>query len=514
MKPHYLMPVFRSLVLMVLSLVIIPGVTTADLAGSTDAASAETQFSPEQIRNDFTQLYQTLQHSHFDLYINTPKASFDQRYQEQLAALDQPMGLNAVTQTFQRFVALSHIAHARVEDQSAPFSAHLNQGGRLIPLNIRVVAERVYLQDLLVPNSDLQLGDELLSLNGQPINKLLDQLRLDLSADNTYLANTLLEFEFPRLLWQALGEQAQFQLQLRRGQGEAFNVTLAAVSRAELQQANQDTAEQNKASNTLNLSWSAREARVLVHRVAYLRPGPFYQADAAETGGNLWDTQAFAAFIDTNFQQFIDADVSDLLIDLRNNPGGDNSFSDLMVSWFASEPYRFCSDFRIRSSAAARESNQARLDLAPESAASQAFARAYQEHAPGQVFSFPMPLTEPRADTRFKGRVYALINRHSYSNAVTVAAILQDYNFATVLGEPTADLATTLGAMEHFTLAETGLKIGFPKAEIIRPSGSLDRQGVVPDVMITTPIVESADDPVLQQALAHIRQQQSQQSHP
>lgn len=36
---------------------------------------------------------------------------------------------------------------------------------------------------------------------------------------------------------------------------------------------------------------------------------------------------------------------------LRDNPGGDNSFSDRMVAWFASRPFRFSDEFSIRTRA-------------------------------------------------------------------------------------------------------------------------------------------------------------------
>jgi C-terminal processing protease CtpA/Prc len=110
-------------------------------------------------------------------------------------------------------------------------------------------------------------------------------------------------------------------------------------------------------------------------------------------------------------------------------------------------------------------------------------------------------MAAPRPGKRYSGRVFLLINRHSYSNTVTVAALAQDYGFARILGEETADLATTYGAMESFELPRTGITVGFPKALIVRPSGDLAPRGVVPDVAIATPVVESADDPVLQRAL-------------
>jgi C-terminal processing protease CtpA/Prc len=94
------------------------------------------------------------------------------------------------------------------------------------------------------------------------------------------------------------------------------------------------------------------------------------------------------------------------------------------------------------------------------------------------------------------------VNRNSFSNAVAVAATLQDYGFATILGEETSDLASTLGAMETFTLPATGLVVGFPKAEIIRPSGDRTPRGVVADIAIATPFWEGTEDPVLQRAIA------------
>jgi C-terminal processing protease CtpA/Prc len=95
-----------------------------------------------------------------------------------------------------------------------------------------------------------------------------------------------------------------------------------------------------------------------------------------------------------------------------------------------------------------------------------------------------------------------LVNRHSYSNTVMVAAIVQDYGFGRVIGEETADLASTYGAMETFALPRTGIVVGYPKARILRPNGDARARGVIPDVAIETPVVPSREDVVLERALA------------
>lgn len=175
-----------------------------------------------------------------------------------------------------------------------------------------------------------------------------------------------------------------------------------------------------------------------------------------------------------------------------------------MVGWFADRPFGFASSFRIRVSAQAIASNQQRIAAAPDDPRnpSRRFAAAYARARLGDAIAFDVPAASPHPAPRFTGRVYLLINRRSFSNAVAVAALVQDHKLGTILGEETADLATTYGAMETFTLAHSRLVVGFPKAYIVRPSGELTPRGVVPDIAIETPIIETVDDPVLQRALA------------
>jgi C-terminal processing protease CtpA/Prc len=253
------------------------------------------------------------------------------------------------------------------------------------------------------------------------------------------------------------------------------------------------------------LDGNAREARLLEGGVAYLRPGPFY--DNRPEAATPWDPTAFRAFIDAAFAKFIAGGASSVLIDLRDNPGGDNSFSDLMVAWFADRPFRFSPGFDIKVSEATVESNRKRLESlgGNEDSTSTQLAAAYAGKPAGSRVMFRIPLVPPRNDGGFKGRVYLLVNRHSYSNTVLVAAIAQDYHFGTILGEETADLASTYGALEKFTLPLTGIEVSFPKARILRPNGDPQARGVVPDIAIATPLAAGSTDTVLEQALALVR---------
>ena len=465
---------------------------SATLAWASDAPAPK-RFSVEDVRSDFRELYERLQASHFDLYARRPKSDYDALFQSTLAGLDRPLTEVEIQASFQRFMAFGRVAHSRIDFPYDAYEAYRQGGGRSMPLTVRIVQGRVYILDNNSGVAALTPGAEIVGLNGQPIATWLTRLAADISADNDYMMETILERRWSSLLWLELGEVAQFALTVRTPHGEE-TVAVPARTRAEIKAAS------DAQNQTLSLDWDKREFR-MVGGVGYLRPGPFYNNDPKAT--NIWDAALFRQFIDDAFGKLLQANAKSLVIDLRDNPGGDNSFSDTMVAWFATKPFRFASAFKIKVSAAAIESNRKRLAVPPQELdpISQKLAAAYAAHRIGDVFSFEIPEALPRPGTRFAGKVYLLINRHSYSNTVQVAALAQDNRFATILGEETSDLATTYGAMEQFTLSRTGTLVGFPKAMIIRANGNLAPRGVVPDIAIPTPIVEDRTDPVLSHAL-------------
>jgi hypothetical protein len=471
------------------SLLLVPFVAVA----AVDAAKADPEFSAREVRADFKALYAGLRDAHYDLYARRPKVQYDALYTGMRKGFDRPLRLSEVQMAFQRFTAYGGVAHARIDEAGSAYETFRAGGGKAMPLHIRIVDGRSYIVRNLSGNTGIAVGDELLSVDGEAMPALLAELVLHVAADNPYMLNTLMEMRFPALFWQLRGANAGFDVVVRKADGSKKTEHVLARSR------DQAEAFGKQQPAGLELDWNRREARMLEGGVAYLRPGPFYNSDEGAT--DPWDNTAFVRFIDTSFKSFGDAGAKSLLIDLRDNPGGDNSFSDAMLAWFASKPFRFCSDFRIKVSAAATASNAKRLPLAPAGTMSHLLAAAYAAHAPGEKFSFALPLAEPRDGKRFDGKVFMLINRHSYSNTANVAALAQDYGFARIIGEETSDLATTYGAMEQFELPRTGITVGFPKAHIIRVSGDLQARGVVPDVAIATPIVQSADDPVLKRAL-------------
>ncbi|GAB3024745.1 hypothetical protein GCM10027098_21380 [Bowmanella dokdonensis] len=468
------------------------------MAAAGEADDLPRSYSPDQVKEDFAQLYKGLQQAHYDLFANLSKPNYDQHFEEFMAQIDAPMTALLVKTHFQKFVALGKVAHARIDFPAEEYSAFREAGGKTLPLYLSVTDEGVYVNEYYGAHPEINPYDRLISVNGQPVQQWLAPLYQHLSADNPLIAATLLEFRLPALLWLEHGERPAYELTLEKPDGRKLTLTQPTLSKAQqqLHSADKEMSEQ--------IDWDSREAEILEHNIAYLRPGPFYNNSPEAV--DIWDNRQFKAFIDQAFMSFAKAGARALLIDLRSNPGGTNSFSDHMLAWIADRPFKFASDFRVKVSPQAQAANRARLATSQDkNDISHKLDEFYQAQPMGTVFSFPLPLAQPREGERFSGEVYVLIDRYSYSNAVSVAAIVKDYGFATLLGEKTADLATTYGAMEEFKLNHTGIQVGFPKAHIIRPNGEMKPDGVAPDVVIDTPMTPDASQRVLQAALDHIQ---------
>jgi len=470
----------------------VPGTEPADHSGTAQ------RFTPEQLRADFDALYAGLKSAHYDLFARRSQREYDALYRSMRAGFDHELGLDEARLRFQRFAAYGRIAHANIELPSDGWERFRKAGGKAFPLYLRVVNGRAYVNEDDSGIDGIAQGDEVLAVEGKPVAKWMEGPSALVSADNDYLRDAQMEHAWPLLVWLSGGTRDQFALRLQKADGHRVELTLPARSRAEF------TAAEAKHPPHFELAGDTREARMLDQRTAYLRPGPFY--DNRPGAADIWDNTAFKTFLDQAFDQFSAAGAQRLLIDLRDNPGGDNSFSDLLVARIADRPFRFTNSFEIKVSAATTAANRKRLDGASDAMA-QRMDAAYAGKPEGSRVMFEIEPTPPRAAGRFTGKVFVLINRHSYSNTVLVAAIVQDYRFATILGEETSDLASTYGAMEKFSLPNTGIEVGYPKARILRPNGKLDARGVRPDIEIATPIVTGTDDAVLARARAIVNEQ-------
>lgn len=457
---------------------------------------------PEVVQRDLDALYEALQTATVDLYAFRSKADYDAYHAGLRASVTSPMSRLDAALLFQRLAGFARVGHIRSNSWLNEVFGTFGEGAQFAPIFIRVEPTgRVFLSDTANADGTAPAGAQLLAINDEPIARVLARMTDFVSGERTSMAHTILEDFFPALFWTQNRDAKAFTLELLV-RGERVTATVPTMTFGEYRA--MDTGVPSPGTD-----FNTREFRMIDQKTGYLRPGPFGAVEGEEPVDGLPEA-AMIAFLDASFESLLASGANDLIIDLRNNSGGDIAFSDPMIAWFASEPFRFSSSFTLRASAAAKAHYErvAPINAAPDADISPFLARlASEERAQenGALYPFEIPMVSLRKGARFEGRVWVLINRKSYSNATSTAALIKDYGFGTIMGEETADVPTSFASIIPFVLPETGFTVDLPKSYFVRPSGDETVRGVIPEIALPRQEIGSAQDTMLNAALEVIR---------
>lgn len=481
-------------------LALAPMQASAQASANSGRCAAAQCYPLEEAREDMRTLYETLQGEHFDLFARTSQAEYDAQFDRMMQAIDGPVPRARFHLMLQEFLAFGRVGHATTNAPINDVIARVQEGETIIPLSITYRNGAMVTDQWASEGDALPRGSQITRLGDLDVAGFERQVAKILSADTPRLMRAKLELGFPVYLALVFGDVPRLDVGYVSPDGSAGEASIPAIGFGEmfaLQEARPVPAPPANAS--------PRSAERLGEDVFYLRPGPFFALDSEKSeDGDAYAIAGFKEFIEGAFLSLEASEATDLLIDLRGNPGGDASFSDLILARIADEPYRQSSRYLVR---AGENTLASWADREPEGdgGLGDRLARALQRAEAGSVVPVEVPQIEPRSEGRFDGRVWALIDRYSFSNAAVVAAILQDYGIATLIGEETADLATTYGAVERFTLPHSQAVIEYPKAYMVRPSGDESIRGVAPDIAVAPRAIGEASDTVLQSAVAAIK---------
>ncbi|MEJ2400820.1 MAG: S41 family peptidase [Xanthomonadales bacterium] len=477
---------------LVLACPLILPITTS---GAENSSSQEpVSYSVAAVREDFAYLYETLQISSYDLFRNTSKTDYDSAFEQAMDSITGPMTYLEINRLFEPFVVLAGFVHCTVDFPYEAYRQFYQNGGRGIPFKIGFFGEKVLVTANWSDNKQIEAGDELLAINGIDIHQLLEKIYAYKQGESDYVKQTLLENGSLREnWWYVFGDFPSGTVRIEKPGGERIDTEVEGLTREQYQ-------ERTQAVQSPSFMKSGR-AFEFIGDVAYLRPGIFLNTESRDLSSqDAFNNEAFLAFIDSAFIEIAKKKAQHLILDLRGNYGGDNSFSDPMIAYFADKPFRIASKFSVRTSQVTKSfwKDVANPELAD-------MKRKIMTLDDGTRFDVELNTTQPRTDERaFKGEVIALIDRFSFSNTTSVAAIVQDYEFGTLVGEETADTPSSCGAVHTFTLPNTQMGVMFPKACMIRPSGDPSLRGVIPDHKVSDdPFTQ--DDEILDAALQLIR---------
>lgn len=437
------------------------------LFASLSFGQSDARFSNTEVLADLEVLRTSLVEAHYNVYAYVSEQAFDSTYRAVKASIVvDSLNLLETTSIFQRLVSAVRNGHTEIDFPGQSYGAYARNGGTVFPLEIAFENGRSLVRKNWSDKDDIKPGSEVLSINGLSMDEILSRIYPQVSAERPYFKNVKIElYSFPRYYWQVFGQKDHFEVEFRSGE-RVETVALKAVGAIE--------GYEMKRTEVLNAKMDLK----FFGRSAYLNPGNF-----------SGDEPAYRQFIDSAFVEIRKRKSRHLIIDLRNNGGGDDSFSDYLVSFIADKPFRWNSEFTLKASRVLKQHVRQHYDT------TNAFWQEVLRHENGEIYAYEFEATPPQPKAkRFNRDVYVLVNRQSHSQSAVAAAQIQDYSFGTIVGEETGDYPSLYASQFYFVLPHTSIPVKISKGYIVRVNGSKAQEGVIPDIVVGDHLLDDEDE--------------------
>jgi hypothetical protein len=479
-------------ILLVLVLVVLSLVNARDYDhGDFSPAQFGREFTPEVLRGELDYLLKTLEEVHPDLYAFADRSEAARQRARVERELDRPMTRIEFFRLVAPLVAGFGDGHTYAAPPRAEWAEYISQGALLLPVELDFTGEDVLISRNYSSDTLLAAGTQITALNGIPIEQVRDRLLGFVSGEREEWKRQLLSRSFRLLQWHVYGFESPFRITIRRG---------APLN---------DEVERTLLGVTSELIESRRSAALATERPYSYRPAAGLDSVGVLDFNSFRGPKAFAGFLDSTFREIHRSGVRELVLDLRDNGGGNSSLGDSLLAYMSEDPYRQMAQMDVKVSSQIKRYYALNLPWYSRwyPPLFSDFFKALYETPVGEIASFPGTLVQPDPNPlRFREDVYVLINSGTFSSATMLAATVKDYNLGTLVGEETGGLATSYGEVFPFDLPETRLEFGCSSKRFLRPSGEDDGRGVLPDV--EAPAVPGGEqDGVLQRALQLIAEQ-------
>lgn len=405
------------------------------------------QYSAEALKEDLNFLQKKLENTHPNLYLYTEKSILDHTFDSLENGIRGPL---TAIEFYSRITILS----SRIKDGHTlilPNPALTDRPENVfLPYHVVILNQKLFIDRSYTNNSSLLVGAEITSINAIPANHVLDELmaRQVRDGNNETYPTWVLSNYFRQYYSFVYGYPETFTLEYRiEDQTRSTTVkALSADSIAYYRKKNYPEKVLNPLpEDGIKLSSDPNNG----YAVLTIRT---FHNDVLKSEYK----QQFKKAIDACFEQLSQQKTENLILDLRNNQGGDVENGVYLLAHLLDKP--FC--------------------------VVQAYYRLRNRH----LVKCPGPSSGqhgPKSNI-FAGNLYVLLNGGSFSNSVIVSACLQANNRATFIGQETGGNPTILaGNAKNLRLPNTGIQIQVPtKQYLLNDQGLNSGQGLVPKYIV------------------------------
>ncbi|MEO7176672.1 MAG: S41 family peptidase [Saprospiraceae bacterium] len=424
-----------------------------------NAKLPEATLSVDQLRTDLQYLKKNLESHHPNLFLYCSKERLDHVFDTLSNTIKQPL---TELQFYKHITILSSIikdGHTVMLPSVAGTDLH-NSQSNFLPYHISLIDNRLYFDLVCTSDNLIPIESEILSINGSSSAEIIQTLsaRIVRDGNNTTYPMWILSQYFREYYSYFFGHPDLFTIEYKTKNVKNL-VVIKALPKDSIsfyrQSRYPSRLKEPKANEAITLKISPD------NKVATLTIKDFHNAILKKMYH-----QNFKKSIDAIFEDLQRLGTPNLILDLRDNQGGDIPNGQYLLSYLLKNPFTVVQSYRKVQNGVLKECS-------------------------GQSLGMFKP-----KNNAFKGKLIVLINGGSFSNTGIVAACLKRYNRATFIGEETGGSNKVLaGYTKDFSLPNTRIRIQIPTRQfMLDETLPLLGHGTMPDHLLERSLSDVIDD--------------------
>ncbi len=402
--------------------------------------------APELLQADLDLLVRALKEAYPGLYRNNSPASFDAYTGWIRSRFDQPMALAEYYTVLQKLIAGLHDGHMTVE---LPLSIQQHQ--KLLPLSLRLVSpDRVLIEKDFSPCFTGKYPVELLEVEGMDMPAILDQHAHHICSDGAITTNRLWALQklgLSKIMYGTYSSEDSVRIKVASS-GRVYEVKVPRMPASKLNSAFEDW-EKKTRIKPLQLEFRKDQ------QTAILSIHTFYPPLI------LKSKKFYSAFLRRSFRRIKRKKIRQLIVDLRQNSGGESMYAIELFRYMTTTPFRGFQRMEL--------TDTDTFSFAQHTHLPQKFKGRPENHVKDpngyyHVRSHPALEVQTPHKNSFTGPVHVLISGRTFSAAVLFCSLARAKENIVFAGEETGGTYRNFsaGAMPVLTLPHTGIRVRFP----------------------------------------------------
>lgn len=424
--------------------------------------------SPETLRSDFEIFKNALNEGHSGLLDYVSEKELNDKFHEIESELDKPMSSEQFRKKLDEIIYLIKDSHTAIYPVKYQPNKHIN-----LPLLFGLNNDSVEVYSS-TNNYDQFLGKKIIKIGNFKIDDIIDSVtNMNINHEGYIqsIKQRKLLMDFWNLYCKKFKEYDSDTLQFIFADKTSCNVVFGSY---------EDSLFHPKIKQALNSS-SKIEIRDVEEKVGYIKITNF-SLDFSER-----------EYIKNYLKKAVDSLYIGLIIDVRDNLGGNDFVVNEIYSYFANAPWQqplFCKVNKI-----------SELNLLKNCTNLSPYVNYFKDYKENEYgFSYNGTNYKPDDSVNFKGKLVVFMNEYSKSAATLFPALIYKYQRGILIGRETGSCYHQMNAVlcPKIQLENSGLELFMPLVKVVFDTTTNNKipygRGVLPDVEIALNYKEFVDE--------------------